>query len=82
MYKRQLYKGDPISFTVSKGPDLVAVPEVAGMNEKDATAELTKAGFKVRVDRVLGGFFGTARLTDPPAGSKAPRGSLVTLRVV
>ena len=59
--KGTLYKGDPISFTVSKGPDLVAVPEVAGMNEKDATAELTKAGFKVRVDRVLGCLLYTSR---------------------
>ena len=77
-----LYRGDQLTLTVSKGPDLVSVPTIQGMSEAQATAALEKAGFTVRVDRILGGIFGTARATDPAGGTQAPRGSTVTLRVV
>ena len=77
-----LYRGDRIKLTVSKGPDLVTVPTIQGMSEAEARAALERAGFRVQVDRVLGGVFGTARATDPGGGSQAPRGSTVTLRVV
>ena len=76
------YKGTQITFTVSKGPDLVPVPEVVGKPEKQAVDLLQAAGFKVEVYRIAGGLFGTAHSTVPGAGSKAPRGSTLTLRVV
>jgi beta-lactam-binding protein with PASTA domain/predicted Ser/Thr protein kinase len=77
-----LYRGDQLALTVSKGPDLVPVPVVQGKPEAEARAALEKAGFRVQIDRILGGVFGTARATDPSGGTSAPRGSTVTLRVV
>lgn len=76
------YKGTQITFTVSKGPDLVTVPGVTGKSEQEATDILRAAGFEVEVSRIAGGLFRTAHSTDPGSGSKAPRGSRITLRVV
>lgn len=75
-------RGDTVAITVSLGPPLVEVPGVVGRQLDDATDILERAGFRVRVERVLGGFFGTVRATDPGAGSQAPRGSTVTVTVV
>ena len=47
---------------------------------RDGTLEAQ--GFKVTVRRALGGFFGTVRLQDPSGGSKAPKGSTITLTIV
>lgn len=75
-------RGDTVTITVSLGPPLVQVPEVVGKQVDEATRVLEAAGFTVRIERVLGGFFGTVRASDPPAGSSAPRGSAVTLTIV
>jgi serine/threonine-protein kinase len=75
-------RGDTVSVTVSLGPPLVEVPDVVGTQVGPATRRLEDAGFEVRVERVLGGFFGTVRACDPPAGSRVPRGSTITLTVV
>lgn len=77
-----IYRKNTIRFVVSKGPDLITVPEVSGKQESEAVAQLTQAGFKVEVNRRLGGIFGTAHSTDPQEGSPAGRGSTVTLNVV
>ena len=77
-----LYRGDRITVTVSLGPELVTVPRVQGMSERDATGALRSAGFSVDVSRIAGGLFGTAHSTDPAGGSQAPKGSTITLRVV
>ncbi len=75
-------RGDTVRLTVSLGPRLVAVPAVVGKQVDDATRILEDAGFVVRVERVLGGFFGTVRASDPTAGTAIPRGSTVTLTIV
>lgn len=77
-----LYKGDRVTLVVSKGPVMVTVPNVEGSQEGDATKVLTAAGFKVSVQRFMGGIFGTVRSQDPPAGSQQPKGSTITLVVV
>ncbi len=77
-----IHRGDTVSVVVSKGPDLVAVPTVRGLDQQKARAALTAAGFEVKISRIAGGLFGTAHSTDPAAGAQAPRGSTVTLRVV
>lgn len=76
------YRGDTVKLVVSKGPPLVEVPSVIGMQRNRATQELTKAGFQVNVDKVLGGYFGTVRFQSPGGGSKAPKGSTVTITIV
>ncbi|WP_172120696.1 Stk1 family PASTA domain-containing Ser/Thr kinase [Actinomyces faecalis] len=76
------FYGDGVSVVVSKGPEMVTVPEVVSKNEAEARATLEAAGLVVSVSRILGGFFGTARSTDPAAGTSVPKGSTVTLYVV
>jgi beta-lactam-binding protein with PASTA domain len=51
-------------------------------NENEAKHILEDAGFKVKVDRFMGGIFGTVRSQDPPADSMQPKGTTITLIVV
>ncbi|MGP3981280.1 Stk1 family PASTA domain-containing Ser/Thr kinase [Streptomyces sp. KR80] len=74
-----LAKGDTVTLTVSKGPQMVEVPEVEGESEDDARRELEKAGFEVQVTRF---FFGDEVFDQSvEGGQKAPKGSTVTIRV-
>jgi serine/threonine-protein kinase len=77
-----LFRGDKVTLVVSKGPVLVAVPNVVGQQLGQARTTLEQAGFKVAVREALGGFFGTVRLQDPAGGGKAPKGSTITLTIV
>ena len=77
-----LHKGDTVTFVVSKGPVLVEVPSVQGMQEGEATRALQDAGFNVKIERVMGGMFGTVRKTDPEAGQQVPKGSTIVMSVV
>jgi serine/threonine-protein kinase len=77
-----LFKGQQVTLVVSKGPVMVTVPDVQGRQEADATKVLTAAGFKVSVQRFMGGIFGTVRSQDPAAGTQQPKGSTITLVVV
>nr|WP_300337304.1 Stk1 family PASTA domain-containing Ser/Thr kinase [Actinomyces sp.] len=76
------FYGDSVSVVVSKGPEMVTVPEVVSKSEAEAKAALEAAGLVVSVNRILGGFFATARSTDPAAGTSVRKGSTVTLYVV
>jgi serine/threonine-protein kinase len=75
-------QGSTVTVVVSKGPPLVPVPSVVGMSTKEATKVLTKAGFTVNINKVLGGFFDTVRMQNPSGGSQAPMGSAITLTIV
>jgi serine/threonine-protein kinase len=77
-----LFKGGLVTLVVSKGPQLVAVPDVVGRQEQAARSILEHLGFTVKVERALGGFFSTVRLQSIDAGTKAPQGSTITLTVV
>jgi serine/threonine-protein kinase len=70
-----------VTLTVSRGPKLVNVPSFIGKQAGEARRALEQLGFEVRVNNVLGGFFGTVRDQDP-VNTKAPEGSTVTLTVV
>lgn len=76
-----LTRGQTVTLTVSKGPKLVAVPSFIGKQAEDARKALEKLGFEVRVNNILGGFFGTVRDQDP-VDTQAPEGSVITLTVV
>ncbi|MDQ0078077.1 Stk1 family PASTA domain-containing Ser/Thr kinase [Arthrobacter oryzae] len=76
-----LTRGESVTLTVSKGPKLVAVPSYIGKQANDARKALEKLGFEVRVNNILGGFFGTVRDQDP-VNTQVPEGSVVTLTVV
>ena len=72
-------RGGTITFTVSKGPELVTVPGVRGLGLDDAKKKLTDAGFKVKVQKTF--WTGLALGTNPGEGQQAPKGSTVTLYV-
>ena len=69
-------RGDAITFVVSKGPDVVTVPDVTGKKKNDAVKALEKAGFKVR-NPFPGNF--TVEGQSPDGGEKIKRGSTVTI---
>ncbi|WP_091564384.1 Stk1 family PASTA domain-containing Ser/Thr kinase [Arthrobacter sp. ok362] len=76
-----LTRGGTVTLTISKGPKLVEVPSFIGKQAKEAKEALEQLGFKVQVDEILGGFFGTVR-DQYPVDTSVPEGSLVTLTVV
>ena len=77
-----VYRGDSVSYTVSKGPEMVTVPDVVGLQRQEARNKLEGAGLTVQEDLILGGFFNTVRSSDPAGGSKVKKGSTVTISVV
>ncbi len=77
-----LHRGDTLSYTVSKGPEMIPVPPVRGKQVEEAIQILEEAGFSVSVDKVWGGYFNTVRATDPEEGTPTPAGSTVTITVV
>jgi serine/threonine-protein kinase len=75
-------KGSTVRLTVSKGPDVVPVPDVTNMSPDKASEKLRAAGFQVQRRDA---FFSSGKkvyATDPGAGTKAKRGSTVTIYVV
>ena len=77
-----LYRGDSVAYTVSKGPEKVAIPDVVGLQREEARSRLESAGFTVKEEAILGGFFGTVRSSDPVAGTMTKKGSTVTITIV
>jgi serine/threonine-protein kinase len=77
-----LFTGGLVTLVVSKGPQLVAVPDVFGKQEAEARSILEALGFTVKVDRFAGGPFGTVTLQSVPPGTQAPKGSTISLTVV
>ena len=77
-----LFQKDTVTLVVSKGPELVPVPPVIGMQEGEAKSILEGLGFKVKIERAFGGIFGTVRLQSVAPGTAAPTGSTITLTVV
>jgi len=73
-------KGSTVVIQVSKGPDVVTVPNVVGMPEAQARQALEAAGLQVRKRQFPGGS-GVVRFTDPAAGKTVKRGSTVTIFV-
>jgi eukaryotic-like serine/threonine-protein kinase len=69
--------GSKVTVVVSKGPDLVVVPDVVGLSKRQAERRLERAGLRWNY-----AFFGIgSRVVDqtPRAGEKAKRGSEVRL---
>ncbi|MEA5456871.1 Stk1 family PASTA domain-containing Ser/Thr kinase [Sinomonas sp. JGH33] len=78
---QNLVKGDTVTITLSKGPRMVHVPNFVGQQVSTAQDALQKLGFTVKIQNVLGGFFGTVRAQDP-VDQDVPEGSTITLTVV
>ncbi|TGB16343.1 Stk1 family PASTA domain-containing Ser/Thr kinase [Streptomyces sp. MZ04] len=80
--EKQLAEGDTVTLTLSKGPQMVEVPDVEGMSVDDATQELEDAGFQVEEDKGLLGLFGdTVNDQSVEGGEEAPKGSTITIEI-
>lgn len=78
-----LFKKQTVKIVVSKGPPLVEIPGVFYEVTEDAVAQLEDLGLKVKIKHAAIYFNGNrAYSTDPPAGTKVPKGSTVTIYVV
>ena len=76
------FYGDSVSIVVSKGSEMVTVPDVSSMKQDEAVAALKAAGLVVKIERVFGIPFISSLSTNPAAGTSVRRGSTVTLYVV
>ncbi|WP_143636494.1 Stk1 family PASTA domain-containing Ser/Thr kinase [Streptomyces sp. 1-11] len=75
-------EGDTVTLALSKGPEMVTVPDVVGSSVDDARQRLEAAGFQVSEDRGLLGLFGdTVKKQSVDAGGKAPKGSTITITI-
>lgn len=74
-------KGDTITLTLSKGPEMIPVPDVTGKNVDDAKKQLTDLGFQVEVKKPF--FFpqDTVASQSVEAGKKAPKGGSITIEL-
>lgn len=76
-------RGTTVKLTVSKGPPLVAVPDVVGKKKSDAIAALKAAGFQVQaVNMWKYVVLNEVWEQSIKAGTLAPRGSTITIRIV
>ena len=76
--------GDSVTIAVSKGPDLVTVPDVIGLTRDEAKAALTDAGFKYFYSSFLDlapNFATEVDSATPEPGTMQKRGSTITLEI-
>ncbi|MFB7089069.1 Stk1 family PASTA domain-containing Ser/Thr kinase [Streptomyces sp. NPDC056296] len=75
-------EGDTVTLTVSKGPEMIEVPDVVGDSVDDAKRTLKDAGFQVDEDRGLLGLFGdTVKDQSVDGGDTAPKGSTIKITI-
>ncbi|WKU44458.1 Stk1 family PASTA domain-containing Ser/Thr kinase [Streptomyces sp. VNUA116] len=74
-------KGDTVTLTVSKGKEMVPVPDVTGKSEADAKRLLTGAGFQVKVDKPF--FFpqDSVESQSVKGGEQAAKGDTITIKL-
>jgi serine/threonine-protein kinase len=74
--------GDTVTLVLSKGPEMLLIPNVVGMTIQRASDTLTAAGFAITViTDIAPSSWSTAQVTStyPNGGLKAPRGSTVKI---
>ncbi|NEA65841.1 Stk1 family PASTA domain-containing Ser/Thr kinase [Streptomyces sp. SID12488] len=75
-------QGDTVTLTISKGPEMIEVPDVVGDSVDDAKEALEGAGFTVDEDRGLLGLFGdTVKKQSVDGGDTAAKGSTITITI-
>ncbi len=76
------YRGDQVTLTVSKGPELVQVPQVIGMPWGEVEPMLKDLGLKVKKEEIAAAFFGTVRFQSIEAGEQVPVGTEIVISVL
>ena len=85
--KTEVSRGSDIVLTVSKGVEMVDVPDVGGLSRTEAVSQLEKAGFKVKTVTVYNDGSGTYDNVKsnggiaPQEGSTVPKGEEVIIQV-
>jgi eukaryotic-like serine/threonine-protein kinase len=76
-------EGSTVTLSVSSGPAIVSVPDVANLSEADATKRLENAGFKVTVEEQFSNAVpnGKAIGTEPATGTQLSTLQPVTLLI-
>lgn len=76
-------EGSSVTYILSKGTELVQVPDVTGLGESSATRKLKAAGFRVsrRTDFSDATSKGRVMSQKPDGGGMIPKGSTVTITV-
>jgi beta-lactam-binding protein with PASTA domain/predicted Ser/Thr protein kinase len=76
-------EGSTVTLSVSQGPAVVAVPDVANLSEQDAKKRLEKAGFRVNVQQQFSKSVhkGLAIGTEPAVGTQLSTATPVTLLI-
>ena len=80
-----LFRGGTVTLVVSRGPELVEVPDgLVASGVEAATERLQELGFEVEVVRSGPGYIGLEYVfsVDPGSGTLVPKGSRITLRLV
>lgn len=78
----EIPKEEAVVVIVSAGQQQVEVPALLGLTAEEATARLTRDGFRTRVTRVPSAEpEGLVVAQGPRAGTQAPRGSVVRINV-
>ncbi|QHT55971.1 Stk1 family PASTA domain-containing Ser/Thr kinase [Cellulomonas sp. H30R-01] len=80
--KTVLHRGDTVTLTVSKGPELIEIPKLIGLQYDKAAEQLVALGMEPKRSNVLGGIFGTVRDQSVAGGQKVAKGTVITLTVV
>jgi beta-lactam-binding protein with PASTA domain/predicted Ser/Thr protein kinase len=80
--RTQLDIGRTVTIVVSSGPESVAVPDVAGLDEDEARTRIEAAGLGVETtDEESEENPGTVLVQDPEAGTEVRKGDTVTLTI-
>ncbi|MEV5128871.1 Stk1 family PASTA domain-containing Ser/Thr kinase [Streptomyces decoyicus] len=77
----KLGKGDTVTLTLSKGPEMIPVPDVTGKNVDDAKKQLTDLGFQVEVKKPFLFPQDTVDSQSVDPGKKAPKGGTITIEL-
>ncbi|MFH8684829.1 Stk1 family PASTA domain-containing Ser/Thr kinase [Streptomyces lydicus] len=77
----RLGKGDTVTLTLSKGPEMITVPDVTGKKVDDAKKELTSLGFEVKVDKPWLFPQDEVDSQSVEGGQKAPKGGTITIKL-
>ncbi|MFD1860033.1 Stk1 family PASTA domain-containing Ser/Thr kinase [Aeromicrobium camelliae] len=74
------FRGDTVTLVVSKGPEMVKVPDLGGKSEADAKKAVEEAGLKLNATRnPLAGDGAKVRFQSPSAGTERRKGETVTV---
>ena len=79
----QVPKGTSVTIVVSKGPEMVLVPNVVNMSKDEATTKLEAAGLQADPQTVTSTTDpeGVVKTQSPAGGQSVPKGSKVTINV-